>query len=134
MTSRRFPIRFDRWYRAMSVAVLVPPSDSWIEVGPAEVACRMSWAFRARFPLAAVASAEPVRTRRVLSRGVHGLAGRWLVNGSGKGIVSIALDPPQRAYVMGFPVRLRELDVSVEDPDGLRAALGSAPASAPSRP
>jgi hypothetical protein len=45
------------------------------------------------------------------------------VNGSGSGIVSIALEPRQRGYVLGFPVKLRELLVSVEDPSGLLDAL-----------
>ena len=45
------------------------------------------------------------------------------MNGSGQGIVSIDLEPRQRGYVVGFPVRLRNLLVSVEDPAGLMAAL-----------
>ena len=52
--------------------------------------------------------------------------GRWLVNGSGRGILSIQLHPAQRAYVMGVPVRLRELLVSVHEPSSLAAALGAA--------
>jgi hypothetical protein len=54
---------------------------------------------------------------------VHGFSGRWLVNGSGEGILTIDLDPAQRAYVMGFPVRLRQLMVSVADPAALASAL-----------
>lgn len=61
--------------------------------------------------------------RKPISRGVHGWAGRWLVTGSGDGIVNIILEPTQRAYVMGFPVRLRNLLISVEDPIGVTAAL-----------
>ena len=57
------------------------------------------------------------------SRGVHGWAGRWLVNGSGKGLVSLELKPEQRARVLGVPVRLRELIVSVEDPAALIRSL-----------
>jgi len=54
---------------------------------------------------------------------VHGFGGRWLVNGSGRGILSIRLNPGQRAYVMGVPVRLRELLVSVAECPALAAAL-----------
>ncbi len=61
--------------------------------------------------------------KRPLSRGVHGFAGRWLVNGSGRGILTIDLEPVQRGYVMGFPVRIRQLMVSVQDPSKLAAAL-----------
>jgi hypothetical protein len=38
-------------------------------------------------------------------------------------IVAIRLDPLQRGHVLGFPVELRELAVSVEDRDGLLDAL-----------
>jgi len=41
------------------------------------------------------------------------------VNGSSKGIVVVHLDPPQRAYVLGWPIHVRELAVSVEDREGL---------------
>jgi hypothetical protein len=46
------------------------------------------------------------------------------VNGSGQGIVTLELNPRQRAYVMGFPVRLRRLMVSVGEPAALAQALG----------
>jgi hypothetical protein len=87
-----------------------------------EVMVRMGWAFRSRFPRPAIASVSELDVRP-LSRGVHGFAGRWLVNGSGRGILSIQLEPRQRAYVMGFPVRLRELQVSVSETSLLAQAL-----------
>jgi len=118
----RFQISFDRWYRVVSAALLLAPSDSFVEVHGGEVRVRMAYGFRATFPRSAVVSATEYR-RRPLSRGVHGFAGRWLVNGSGRGIVSIALEPRQRGYVLGFPVKLRQLLVSVEDPAGLLEAL-----------
>lgn len=119
----RFPIRFDAAYGALSTALFMSPSASYVEIDGDEVAVRMGWGFRARFARSAVQSISPCRSAP-LSRGVHGWGGRWLVNGSGRGIVTIELVPPQRGYVMGFPVRLRQLMVSVEDPDGLAAALG----------
>jgi len=120
----RFPIRFDAAYRVLSAALLLLPSDSFVEVDDEEVRVRMAWGFRARFPRSAVVSATRYQ-QKPLSRGVHGFAGRWLVNGSGEGVVDIALEPRQRGYVMGFPVRLRNLLVSVEDPAGLMTALRS---------
>ncbi len=122
MKQRRFPIQFDTWYKSLSSLLLLPPSSSYVEVSSEEVYVRMGWAFRSRFPRSAVASATEIH-RRPLSRGVHGFGGRWLVNGSGRGIVSIHLVSIQRGYVMGFPVRLRELMVSVIDPAGLATAL-----------
>jgi hypothetical protein len=122
----RFPIRFDPWYRALSTALFLSPSRSYVEVLGEEVAVRMSWGFRARFPKSAVVSAAE-REEKPLSRGVHGLAGRWLVNGSGQGIVVVDLEPRQRGYVMGFPVKLRQLLVSVEDPEALVGVLAGSP-------
>ena len=120
----RFPIRFDRAYGVLSTVLLMSPADSFVEVEGDEVRVRMAWSFRTRFPRSAVVAVSEYR-RSTISRGVHGLAGRWLVNGSGAGIVSIMLRPTQRAYVLGFPVRLRNLLVSVEHPAGLMDALGS---------
>ncbi|MEO8035637.1 MAG: hypothetical protein ABI837_14475 [Acidobacteriota bacterium] len=123
MNSRRqFPIRFDRWYRTLSGALFLPPSRSWVEIDGEQVRVRMAWAFRASFPRAAVLPATET-PESPLSRGVHGFAGRWLVNGSGRGIVTIDLAPGQRGYVMGFPVRLRQLMVSVNEPAALVAVL-----------
>ena len=118
----RFPIRFDRVYGALSAALFLAPSSAYVELDVSEVRVRMGWAFRARFPRSAVASVSRY-PRRPVSRGVHGFAGRWLVNGSADGILSVALDPPQRARVLGFSVRLRTLLVGVDDPAGLSAAL-----------
>jgi hypothetical protein len=119
----RFPIRFDRWYAALSAAVFLPPAKAYVAVGAGAVDVRMGWAFRSRFPRSAVVGVSPL-AGRPFSRGVHGLFGRWLVNGSGDRVVAIDLDPPQRARVTGFPVRLRRLMVSVDDPRGLATALG----------
>jgi hypothetical protein len=121
--TQRFPIQFDPAYRLLSSTLLLLPSDSYVEIGERELYVRMGWAFRLRCARGAVARIEP-STRRPLSRGVHGFAGRWLVNGSGSGIISLHLLPAQRGYVMGVPVRVRELMLSVEDVDALSRALG----------
>jgi hypothetical protein len=121
----RFSIRFDRWYRVLSSALLLRPRASYVEIADDTVTARMGWAFATTFPRAAV-----VRTSRLdhapLSRGVHGFAGRWLVNGSGDRILVIDLEPAQRARVIGVPIKLRQLAVSVEDPDALANQLRSA--------
>lgn len=120
--TRRIRISFDAWYRALSTVLGLPPSGAYVALGLEDVEVRMGWAFRSRFPRAAVKSVETCDTRP-WSRGVHGFGGDWLVNGSAKGLLSVQLEPAQQAYVMGFPVRLRELEVSVEEPDTLMAAL-----------
>lgn len=118
----RFPITFEAWYRILSTILGLPPSSAYVEVTAEQVEVRMGWAFRSRFPRSAVSSAS-ARDIRPLSRGVHGFGGRWLVNGAGRAILSVELSPPQRAYVMGIPVRLRELLVSVSDPSVVAAAV-----------
>jgi hypothetical protein len=120
----RFPIRFEAWYAILSSVLFLPPSGAYVEVEGERVRVRMGWAFRAEFPRAAVASVRNF-DQWTLSRGVHGFAGRWLVNGSGKGILDIALSPDQAASVLGFPIRLKQLYVSVDDPAALAQALGA---------
>jgi hypothetical protein len=124
MKPQRFPIRFDPWYRSLSSALLLPPARSFIDVDDDEARVQMGWAFRSRFPRAAVAGASETHAHP-LSRGVHGFAGRWLVNGSGRGLLTIDLTPTQRGYVLGLPVRVRQLIVSVAEPSALTAALAS---------
>src|SRR5437763_16836852 len=118
----RFSIRLDDWYRTFSALLFLPPASAYVEVDGDNVDVRMGWAFRSRFPRAAITSVTETQ-KRFLSRGVHGFAGRWLVNGSGDGLLTIDLMPKQRGYVMGFPVGLRQLIVSVTEPDALAAAL-----------
>jgi hypothetical protein len=118
----RFPIRFERWYRLLSYATALPPREAYVELHGDAVSVRMGWAFRARFPRSAVARVAR-HEGRPLSRGVHGFGGRWLVNGSRDGILAIDFASDQRARLMGIPIRLRQLLVSVEDPDGLARRL-----------
>jgi len=127
---QRLPIRFDAWYAILSTALFLLPSSSYVEIDGDQVSVRMGWAFRSRFPRAAVASVAPM-LGRPMSRGVHGFAGRWLVNGSGQGLVTIDLTPVQRGYVMGFPIRLRQLIVSVAEPAALTTALRNQSKSTP---
>lgn len=121
---RRFRIRFDPVWRWVFGLLFLSPSQCYLELTDDEVEVRFSWAFRARFPRRAVASAEACR-KRVLSLGVHGLFGRWLVNGSSQGLVTLRLEPTQRARMMGLPISLRELMVSVEEPDALLGVLSA---------
>lgn len=118
----RIPIRFDTVWRWFLAALCIPVSQSYLEVDGPQVHVRMGWSFRATFPRDAVASVQPLGSP-VLSIGVHGMCGRWLVNGSHRGIAVLRLAPEQRARVLGFPVHLRELMLSVDDPEALRQAL-----------
>ena len=121
-TPTRFPIRFDGWYRILSSALLLRPSDSYVELNGDHLSVRMGWAFSARIPRSSVVATTLLDTAP-LSRGVHGFAGRWLVNGSGEGILVLDLKPTEQARVLGFPVRLRQLLVSLDDPKELADCL-----------
>ena len=121
----KFPIRFEAWYRVLSSMVLLPPKDAYVRVLADRVEVKMGWAFSAAFPVSAVTKTSPLR-EHPLSRGVHGFAGRWLVNGSGDRILVIDLAPGQRARVLGVGVKLRQLMVSIDDPVGLAARLSPA--------
>lgn len=123
---RRYPISFGPWYAVLSSCLGLPPRTAYVDVDDASVEVRMGWVWRSRFPRSAIASVSIVQMRP-LSRGAHGCGGRWLVNGSGRGIVRIELRPGQRGRVLGVPVRLRELFVSVTESAALRATLASAP-------
>lgn len=125
----RFPVTFDSWYRVLSTVLGLPPSSAYVQLTGDDVEVRMGWAFRSRFPRSAVSSASALDIRPI-SRGVHGFGGRWLVNGSARGILRVELSPAQRGYVMGIPIRLRELLLSVGDVSAVAAALtGSSSAS-----
>jgi hypothetical protein len=106
-------------------------TGSWVEVGDGMLRARMGWAFRLAVPVEHVRRAQRYGGR-VWSSGVHGWRGRWLVNGSSSGLVRIDLNPPASARTMGLPITVRELLVSVDDPDDLVAALGVPYAASPS--
>ena len=117
----RIPIRYQNPWRWLLTVLLLPQRFSYIRIDGDAVKVRLGWAFRAKFPRAAVASVTDYRP--VVSIGAHGWKGRWLVNGAHRPIASIRLSPTMQARVMGFPVTLRELLVSVDDRDVLRLAL-----------
>ena len=122
----RFDIQFDNWYAVLSNALFLSPSSAYVELDGDDVLVRMGWAFQARFPRSSIAVVAKDHSSP-LSRGVHGFAGRWLVNGSAQGLVRIDLRPGQHGHVLGFPVRLQRLVVSVTQPAALAAALKASP-------
>jgi hypothetical protein len=122
VTIRRFPILFTGANKAMALLGITQGS-SYVEVDVAEVRVRMSWAFRATIPREHITAVAPY-DGKVWGWGAHGWSGRWLVNGSARNLVELAIDPPARGSVAGFPIRhLRQLRVAVVDRDGLLAEL-----------
>jgi hypothetical protein len=99
------------------------PDRSGVAVNEADVAIAMGRSFSGRAPRATVTSARALADT-VVSRGVHGWRGDWLVNGARDGLVELLFDPPMKARVLAFPVDVRRLRVSVDDPDGLADEIG----------
>ncbi|HEU5308042.1 MAG TPA: hypothetical protein VFW97_11985 [Acidimicrobiia bacterium] len=128
----RFPIRFTGANQLMGL-IGMTRSRCYVDVDPTHVRVRMGMWFELDTERTVVRSATPDH-ERVLAWGVHGWRDRWLVNGSSSGIVRLTLEPSARAWMGPVPLRVRVLRVSVEDPDGLVAALAAATPPAPARP
>jgi hypothetical protein len=82
----------------------------------------MGWGFRVEIPRRAVREISPDGAA-VWGWGVHGWRGKWLVNGSSSGLARLEIEPEVRAWVMGMPVRLRTLRLSLVAPDELTSML-----------
>ncbi len=117
----RYPISQAWWFRPLGA--LLGGVRGAVEVTGDELKVRFGVMFRASVPRSAIRSAKPAKGP-TLGWGAHGWRGRWLVNGSSRGRVTITIDPVARGWVTGVPVKLRELTVSVDDPDGLITELG----------
>ena len=119
----RFEFRYDRWCGWILGLFGSGRRFSRVVVGAADVEVQLGIAFRGTIDRSAIRAARD-GNGRVLGWGAHGWGGRWLVNGSSKGIVVLDVDPVGSAKVLGYPVTVRELALSLEDPDGFCAALG----------
>ncbi len=114
-------LRYERWYLPLTVPLGLGPKHSEVRVEAGSLHVKMGWAFEAHIPLASVSSAKQAN-ERAFTLGVHYSRGRWLVNGSGEGLVALTIEPPVKAKAAGRSISLRELWVSVTDPDALIAA------------
>ena len=117
----RIPIRYGTPWRWLLPILLLPERSAYLRLDGDVVKVRMGWAFRTKFSRVDVS--DVVNHRPVVSIGVHGWKGRWLVNGAHRPIAVIRLSQPARGRVVGFPVTVREIFVSVDDRDALREVL-----------
>jgi hypothetical protein len=122
VTTTSFGFRYGS-LRGLLSALGMGPGLSSVDLDGDVLRVRMGWAFRASIPVRQIASVEP-RQGPVGGIGVHGWRGSWLVNGATTGLLTIAVDPPVRAWAVGIPIHLHVLTVSLDDPDALVAALG----------
>jgi hypothetical protein len=118
----RFAFRYDRWCGWILGALGSGRRFSRVIVTDEDLDVQLGIAYRGVVPRSSIAAARRWRGR-VFGWGAHGWRGRWLVNGSSKGIVVFDVDPPAKGRVIGFPVTVRELALSMEDPEGLCEAL-----------
>lgn len=118
-----FAFRYDRWCGWILGLFGSGRRFSRVAVGENDLDVQLGLAFRGIVPRSSIGAAKRWRGP-VYGWGAHGWRGRWLVNGSSKGIVVLTLEPPAKGRVLGFPVLVRELAMSMEDPGGLCAALG----------
>ncbi len=114
----RLDFRYDRWCGWLLGLFGSGRRFSHVTMSDDVIRVKMGWSFRSEIPRSSVISAARSEGR-VFGWGVHGWRGRWLVNGSSHGLVTLLIEPPAPARVCGVPVRLRELTVSLVDPDAL---------------
>ncbi|MGO9382081.1 MAG: hypothetical protein ACLP4W_08285 [Mycobacterium sp.] len=114
-------LRYERWFLPLSVPLGLGPGRSEVRVDAGTLHVKMGWAFDAHIPLTSITSAKATDAP-VFAWGVHYAGGRWLVNGSGKGLVALTIEPPAEANFWIKSVPLRSLWVSVTEPDALVAA------------
>ena len=121
MAVQEFPIRYG-FFRPLFSVMGAGPRFSRVTVDGDRLRVRMGWMFQAEVPIASVTGVK-AHHGLVGGIGVHGGRGWWLVNGGIKGIVEITIDPPVKARVLGVKARLNRLQVGVESPEELMAAL-----------
>ncbi len=120
-----FEMSFNAFNRVVMTALLCGPRTCHIVLSAERLRVSMGvgrWAFSAAVPRSSLAVATRF-TGPVMGWGAHGWRGRWLVNGSSRGLVRIPIDPPARGRCLGYPLRLRVLVLSLEEPDEFIAAL-----------
>jgi hypothetical protein len=122
---RRFALSYDT--PRVDALLGIGPGSSGVEVDADQIRVRMGWGFRLDIPRSSVRSAGRSRARPRGTRGVHGRAGRFVVNGSADGLVELAIEPPcfleRRLSTLFRREKVSSLTMSLADPDGFLAAV-----------
>jgi hypothetical protein len=124
-SDRQFGLSFSPFMRALTTPILAGPRRCHVVVTDDRLLVVMGaggWAFSAAVPRSSITQVDRV-TGPVWAWGAHGWQGRWLVNGSSRGLVQITIEPDGRGSCLGFPIKLRQLTVSLDEPDQFVSAL-----------
>jgi hypothetical protein len=117
------PLRFGR-LRLLCLVFGMTPRSSGIAIGADDVEVRAGPWFGARFPRRAIVAVE-ASPSRPWAIGVHTWrGGTWIVNGAASPMACLVLASPVAARTLGIRVHARRIEVSVDDPAALAAALG----------
>ena len=122
----RFDIRIDTLWIAPLLLVGATHAKSFVEVGPEEIFVKFGIG-EERIPRSNVASVAPHEWSLFYGIGHRlGYDGLGYV-GSSEGVVPIKLKTPQSFHLfLGMKMDLANFFVSLTDPEGFMAALGSA--------
>lgn len=124
-TGQRFAFSFNALAKLLMTPILAGPRRCHVVLTTDRLKVTMGacgWAFSSSVPRSSIVQAKRV-SGRVWQWGAHGWRGRWLVNGSGRGLVQITIEPAGRGRCLFVPLKVRQLTLSVEQPDELVAAL-----------
>jgi hypothetical protein len=125
MQAAEFSFSYNRFMRVLMMPLLAGPRHSTIRVDADVVVIRMGvggWAFVAEVPRSSITGATQV-SGPVWGWGAHGWRGSWLVNGSGTGLVRLTIEPTARGRCLGYPLRVRQLTLSLADPEAFISAV-----------
>jgi hypothetical protein len=122
---QRFPILYSGINAKLFPLLALPRSSAYVELDDDSLRVQLGWGFTARIPRRSISAAQRGPDVAGITAGAHGWRGRWLVNGSRRGIVRLDIEPPVRAWTLAIPVRLSQLLVSLEDPEGFLTALAA---------
>ena len=106
--------------RVLFLVLLIRPR---VEVTRSALLVTLGWSFRVAVPRGAVQAVDSVPWRRY-AIGAHRLFGRWLVNTAPGPLVRIRIEPATTGRILGVPIRIRELTLSVDDVAAFLTDLG----------
>lgn len=123
---QRFAIARDGAVSPFLRVIGATDKTSYVNVNDGGLVARFGY-YRVALPRTQIASAAPAELPWHWGLGLRAKRGKLALLGAHHGVVLITLHEPYRTTLLKIPLKVTELYVSVEDPDGLIAALQPAP-------